>query len=350
MNDTPNRSRRAVLALLLGLAALVLLLIASLAVGPGEVGIGEALRAVMQGLAGTPSPEAPRRAHQVHNLVFTLRLPRALLAALLGAALGAAGALTQGLFRNPLAEPGVLGIGTGGALMASIGILIGVDRLGLWISPLLAALGCAAVLLLLFALVGARASSATLLLAGVALGALTGAGITIVLALAGDRWDLGQRVLTWLMGSLEARGWAHLGAAFAPILAGLGLAFWLRRDLDVLHLGETTACSLGVDLRRTRALGVTAVALLVGTATALAGVIGFVGLVVPHAVRMLSGPGHRSLLPGSMVGGAALVLVVDLLVRGPGGSVFPPGAITSLLGAPFFLWLLLSRGTEGVEA
>ncbi|MEZ4381686.1 MAG: iron ABC transporter permease [Nannocystaceae bacterium] len=328
----PPRRRRVALLVGLWLALLALALV----VGPGELRVGDVAAILGHHLGlidAAPSPIADA-------IVWELRLPRALLVTLIGAALGCAGAITQGIFRNPLAEPGVLGIASGAALFAVIGFALGADALGPWATAGLAAAGATSILALLLGFIGARIDVATLLLSGVAVAALTSAITTLILALASQRWDLGLRVLHWMMGSFEGRSWAHLSIAAPLVGAGLGLGLWIRRDLDVLFLGADTARSLGVDLRRLHVSAIAAIGLLVGCATALTGIIGFVGLVVPHLARRLAGPGHRTLLPLSALIGAGALLLVDTGARSVSGVVIPPGVITSLLGAPFFLWIL----------
>jgi iron complex transport system permease protein len=326
--------RKRLTALLLGLW--LALLAVALLIGPGELSVGD-VAAILGHHLGLVSDAPPPIADAI---VWELRLPRALLVTFVGAALGCAGAITQGIFRNPLAEPGVLGISSGAALFAVIGFALGVDALGPWATAGLAAAGATAILALLLGFIGARIDVATLLLSGVAIAALTSAITTLILALASQRWDLGLRVLHWMMGSFEGRSWVHLGIAAPLVSAGLGLSLWIRRDLDVLFLGADTARSLGVDLRRLHVLAIAAIGLLVGCATALTGIIGFVGLVVPHLARRLAGPGHRTLIPLSAVLGAGALLLVDTGARSIASVVIPPGVITSLLGAPFFLWIL----------
>lgn len=322
-----------------GLPALVLV---ALVVGPGNVSLLDALDVVAAHL-GLATPVHPPA---VDALVWELRLPRSLLAALLGAALGLGGAVAQGLFRNPMAEPGVLGVSAGAATLAVLGFTLGLDAESAFAIPLLAALGAGLVLLVLLGLAGDRSDTTSLLLSGIALGAMCGSLTTLLLALDTERWDLGIKVVRWLMGSFEGRSWEHLQAALLPLLAGAALCLWLRLDLDALQLGRDTAASLGVDLVRTQRLALLAVALLVGAATALCGVIGFLGLVVPHVVRRLGGSGHARLLPLSALGGALVLLAVDVLGRSFHDVLLPPGALTSLAGAPFFLWLLRHREVE----
>lgn len=330
------RARRVgllVAAMLLGLVVVALL------VGPGDVELTD-VAAVLAARANGQASSAPI----LDALVWDIRLPRALLAGVVGAALAAAGTVTQGLFRNPMAEPGVLGVSAGAATAAVLGFALGVDRLGLWATPVVAAVGASVVLAALFVLARPHVGFATLLLSGIALGALCSAVTTLVLAMGTERWDLGIKVVRWLMGSFEGRSWVHLGWALAPLSVGLGLCAWLRIELDALQLGAQTATSLGVDLDRARLLCLVAVALLVGMATALTGVIAFVGLVVPHIARIWVGPMHRNLLPVATVTGAAALLAVDTASRSIPDLALPPGAITSLLGAPFFLWLLRRHG------
>jgi iron complex transport system permease protein len=319
----------------IGLTAV--LLIVAVVAGPGNIGVGEALRLLGDGFAGRLEAGA------ASVTVWELRFPRALLAALLGAALAASGALTQGLFRNPMAEPGVLGISSGAAAFAVVGIYFELDRAALWSIPVIAGVGATVTLILLFALSG-RASRSTLLLSGIAVSAFFAAFVSLVMSMQQTRWDLGVKVIGWLMGSFEGRGWPHLYAALIPCGIGFAIAMWLRADLDALHLGDETATSLGVDLSRTRMLAIIGIAILVGTATAIPGVIGFVGLIVPHVARMFVGPGHRQLLPTSMALGALVLLSVDTASRTILPADPPPGVITSFLGAPFFLWLLKHKG------
>ncbi len=327
--------RSSLLAVVL-LAAAVLV---ALGTGPGGVGLGEAVATLVRHL-GLGAAESGLR----DAIVWDLRLPRALLAGLVGAALAGAGVVTQGLFRNPLADPSVLGISAGAMLAAVVGFALGLDVLGLWVTPLLAAGGAGLVLVIVLGLHRADHSLATLLLSGFALGTLCAALASLCLALGAHRWDLGLKVVQWTLGSFEGRSWPHLGWALGPGAVGLAVAAWLRRDLDALHLGHDVAASLGVDLVRVRRLAVLAIGLLVGTATAVAGVLGFVGLLVPHLARMAVGAGHRRLLPWAAVFGAVLVILVDTLARALTWVALPPGVVTSLLGAPVFLWLLRRRG------
>ncbi len=321
------------LALALTLAFAVL----ASTVGPGDFSIAELLEVYRGG--GSP---------QARGILWELRTPRVALALAVGAALGAAGALTQGLFRNPLASPGVLALPTGSALAVVLGFALGLDAEALWVTPLLAFVGASGFLLLLFGVAGRRRDSSFLLLAGVALGALGGAAISCTLAFNLDKWDLSRRAMAWLLGSFDGRGWSHLSWSGPPILLGLMLAVALHRGLDLLFLGEDTAASLGVRQSRFRWLTAGTIALLVGAATAAVGALVFVGLIVPHVARWLVGPLHLRLIPASALLGGWLVLAIDTVGRALSPTFLAPGALTGLLGGTFFLVLLARHRGEAL--
>jgi iron complex transport system permease protein len=325
---------------LLGLLALMFMAAFGLTVGPGDYGFADVLGVVANGLRGVASEP------MAEAILWQLRLPRVVLAMLVGAALGCAGAVTQGLFRNPLASPDVLGISTGAAAAVVIGFALGIDEQALWITPVLAAAGAGVILALLFGLTVRRRDLAYLLLTGVALSALAGAVSTVTLATFVDRYALAQKVMVWMLGSFDGRGFTQLGWASGPILLGLLAAWALHRPLDLLVLGEETAATLGVDRARLRLYAATAVGVLVGTATAAVGSIGFVGLIAPHLARTLVGQAHVRLIPACMLLGAALVLAADTLGRALTPMYLAPGAVTSLLGGVFFLWLLRRQTGE----
>ncbi|MEM6292687.1 MAG: iron ABC transporter permease [Myxococcota bacterium] len=322
-----NRTRVALVGGVLGLLAALWL---ALVIGPGGVTSADAWTVLLGG----------QTSDMVRALVWDLRLPRALLAVVVGASLSLAGAVTQGLFRNPLAEPGVLGVSAGAAMAGAIGLAAGVDAAGPWAVGALACVGAVAVLIALMAWARADARLSTLILCGVAIASVCGAITTLVLSFGIERWEVAVKVVRWLMGSFEGRSWTHLGVGAGALGLGITGAAWLRRDLDALGLGAQTAASLGVDLRQTWRGGIAVVGLLAGVCTALTGVIGFVGLVVPHMARAAVGPGHARLLPASALFGGALVLMVDLVTRSVDTLALPPGALTSLLGTPVFLIVL----------
>ena len=275
-----------------------------------------------------------------------IRLPRALLGLLIGAALGMSGAALQGFLRNPLAEPGVIGVSGAAALGAVLALYTGLSLAVPLALPALAIAGALAAVLVLQAL-AAGASTLTLILAGVALSSLAGALTALALNLSPNPFAA-QEIVFWLLGSLTDRSLVHVALAAPFILAGMALLLATARDLETLTLGEEAAASLGVNLARTRWLVVLGTALAVGAATAVAGVIGFVGLVVPHLLRPLVGHRPAALLPVSALGGALLLLVADVAVRlVTPGTELKLGVLTSLVGAPFFLWLVVRSRALG---
>ena len=284
-------------------------------------------------------------------ILWEVRLPRIAMGALVGAALAVSGAVMQGLFRNPLADPGIVGVSAGAGLGAITAIVLGAllppalqSLIGIYTVPLAAFVGGWASVLLLYGVAtrGGRTSVATMLLAGIALGALSGA-VSGLMVYAADDQQL--RDLTfWGLGSLAGATWAKLATA-APII-GLALvaATTLGRGLNGLALGEATALHLGIPVQRTKTLAILCVAGATGAAVAVSGGIGFVGIVVPHLLRLATGPDHGPLLINSALLGASLLLGADILSRlliAPGE--LPIGIVTAVLGAPVFLWILLRR-------
>ncbi len=276
-------------------------------------------------------------------IVLDLRLPRVLLAATVGAGLAGAGTVFQGLLRNPLADPYVIGVSAGAAFGATVAITGGLTA-GLWglaATPLLAFAGAVAATVLVYALArrGADAPVEDLLLAGIAVSAFLGAIVSWLQLSGGESL---QRVFFWLMGGFSGRGWPHLAMAAPLVITGLALAWLLGRDLNALLLGDETARSLGVQVVWARRLLIGAGALMAAAAVSAAGLIGFVGLIVPHLLRLAVGPDHRRLLPASALGGAVLLVLADLGARSVVPSTeLPVGILTAALGAPFFLVVLV---------
>ena len=319
------------------LAALVgLLFFASLRVGPAALGLGESLSALFRGEGGP-----------VVLVMQEIRLPRAVLGLLVGAALGLSGAAMQGFLRNPLAEPGLVGVSSTAALGAVLALQSGVAAAFALALPLAALAGAGVSVLLILLLAGPRGGALSLILAGIAISALAGALTSLVLNLSPNPFAA-MEIVYWMMGSLADRSMEHVWLA-APFMA-LGMAVLLAtaRNLDALTLGEDAAQSLGVDLNRLRLMVVLGTAAAVGASVAVAGAVGFVGLVIPHLLRPLVGGRPSLLLPASALGGAAMLLAADIAVR-----VIAPdqdlklGVLTALVGAPFFLHLIWRlRGME----
>ena len=273
-------------------------------------------------------------------ILFELRLPRGVLALVLGAGLGGAGAAMQGYLRNPLADPGLFGIAPGAALGAVLALLTGASAA--YALPLAALTGAGLAMALLALIAGRTAGVVLFTLAGMIIASLAGALTSLAISMAPNPFALSE-IVTWLMGALTDRGWPDVWIAAPPTLVGLLVLAWAGRDLDALTLGEDAARSLGVEPRRLQWLMIVGVGLTVGAGVAVAGIIGFVGLMVPHLVRRFTDRRPSQLIVPSALAGALLVLVADMLCRiAPlSGGELRLGIALSLLGAPFFLALLL---------
>lgn len=273
-------------------------------------------------------------------IVVEVRLPRLVLALLVGGVLGLSGAVLQGLLRNPLAEPGLLGVSSGASLGAVIAIYYGFAASTALATPLFA-LGGAGVTIAVALTLSRGGGTLALILAGVAVSTIAGAGISLALNLAPNPFAA-YEIMSWLMGSLADRSWDHVVLAGPLIVVGGALLLLTGPALDALSLGELQAESLGVDVRRTRWLALVGSALGVGAATAVTGAIGFVGLIAPHVVRPFVGHRPRATLVPATLAGAAIVLAADLATRlAPVGGDLKLGVFVAAVGAPFFLWLVL---------
>jgi iron complex transport system permease protein len=274
------------------------------------------------------------------TILFEIRLPRVVLAAMVGSALATSGATYQGLLRNSLADPYLIGVSSGAALGATLAILISVPFAGA--VPLFAFIGAMVATLTVYLLAygGGRATSTTLILAGVALSAFLSA-ITSYLMFQSDSAFHTFQIVAWMMGSLALSNWDQVRSLLPYLVIGWGVLYLQARYLNVLQLGEMQAQQLGVPVQRVTLLLVVATSLVTAAAVAMSGLIGFVGLIVPHAVRLVWGPDHRFLLPMSALIGAIFLILADTLARtllSP--SELPVGIITAFCGAPFFLYLL----------
>ena len=324
------------------IALLAAAVVAGVAIGPYALSPAEVLSAIGQGIGLGGITEVSDQQTQV---VMQIRLPRVIVAALVGAALGIAGATMQAVFRNPLAEPGVIGISAGAATGAVTAIYFGWVALSRWVLPVAAFLGAVVTMLAVFAVASTRRdrSPATLLMIGIAISAFLGAVISVMVTTASTEEEL-RGIVFWLQGGLGARTWDHVHLVLVPIMAAAVALAAFGRDLNVLLIGDNAARSSGVDVGRTRIGLLVLASLLTGAAVSVSGVIGFVGLVVPHAIRLVLGPDNRVLLPASALGGAAFLVLADVVARTAFSPLaLPVGILTALLGAPVFLYLVLLK-------
>jgi iron complex transport system permease protein len=338
--SAPYLTRRRFARVLGALSLLLLLtLLASAVVGSVGIDLGQALFGA--------------RDDNVDALIFfRARLPRVLLASVVGGALAAAGAALQALLRNPLAEPHLLGVSGGAALGGVIALLIGgkSDWAPISITPIGAFAGALATMVLVYRLgtVQGRLQPYTFLLAGVVLNAFSGALIMFVNAVA----DFFQAhgILFWLMGNLSSQSYGLALGSAAYLLVGVAWLMRHTREFNALTLGEESAAQLGVDVVRTRRVAFVVSSLLVGAAVSVSGMIGFVGLIVPHVTRLLLGADYRLLLPASVLIGAMFLVLADTIARSAfGASEIPVGVVTALFGGPFFIYLLRREGGRSFE-
>jgi iron complex transport system permease protein len=323
---------------------LVTAFIAGIAVGSSPVPAATVARVLASHLSPIGWVDVSHISEPEQVIVWLIRAPRALVAVLVGAGLAVAGAQMQGLFRNPLASPDIIGCSAGGALGAVLALATGLAMRSIFYLPIMSFIGALVALFLVYAIATRRGRTpiATLLLTGVALNALIGAATSFLISLQWVRWEVAQEIIFWLMGGLDSRTWKHVWLALPCVLVGLIVAFVYSRELDVLLLGEETALAVGTDVEKVKRIMLTSAALLTGASVAVSGIIGFVGLVIPHIVRLIIGPKHRFLLPASALTGATFLILTDILAR----TVRRPeeirlGILTAALGAPFFLYLLL---------
>lgn len=321
--------------LLFGLLAGFLCLAAVLAGAHGSVKIPYAA-VVSAALGGAGPPE-------YRDIVLHVRIPRLIVAALVGAGLAAAGAAMQGLFRNPMADPGIIGVSAGGALGGVVAIAAGLYGFTVFSLPAMAFAGAMGATVAVYSIARGlgRSSATALLLTGMAVSAFLGAIISLIITFTVYNQDVLREIVYWLSGGLEARSWRHVRMAGLPILAGIAVLIYYSRPLNLLLLGDEEARAMGVRVATVRRALIVAAALVTGAAVSVSGIIGFVGLVVPHMLRLFAGPDHRLLIPASALGGATFLVLADTLAR----VIVEPaevrvGVITAFAGAPFFLWLL----------
>jgi iron complex transport system permease protein len=320
----------AVLCVILGCAAA-----AAVSLGPYPISVRDLWSAAMG-----------RAPEHIARILFTVRLPRIALGALVGCALSVAGGAFQGMLMNPLADPYLIGASSGAALGASLAIVLDASAAAGFGVPLAAFVGALLTMVIVYRLAQARGKIGVenFILAGVVVGSFTWALVTVIMALAGRGLS---EVVFWLMGNLFVEGWGPVALVLGATIVGtLGL-YTFARDLNLLALGEEAAQQLGADVERLKRLVIVFGSLLTAAAVSFSGIIGFVGLVMPHIARKIVGPDHRVLLPTAGLIGASFLILADTVARVAGPWELPVGVITSLLGAPFFLYLLRTRASSG---
>lgn len=332
---------------------IVLVALAGIGIGSTQVSWSTIVQVVGQKVlpAGWVNTSGPTEADTV--IVWLIRVPRVIVAAFVGAGLSVGGAVMQGLFRNPLAESGLVGAGSGAALGAVVAFVAGWTVWSVASLPLAAITGALLALVLVYAMAtrGGVTPVATLLLAGVAMTSLLTAVWSLLLSINIVNWQIAQEIVFWIMGGLDARSWTHVWLCGPFVLLGVAAALFQANELDLMQQGEETAAAFGVNVESSKRLLILTSALLTGACVGVAGMVAFVGLVVPHAVRLLLGPSHRVLLPACALAGTAFLILCDLAAR----TIHPPveirlGVITSLIGGPIFIVLLLRRYREASAA
>ena len=313
-------------------------MLANLALGAFDVGV-ERIAAILLGKLGIDIGVEYTAAEEA--VVWVIRVPRMVLAALVGAGLGVSGAALQGIFRNPLAEPSLIGVSSGAAFAVALAVLLGLTSTTLFVQPLVAFVGGLIFTLgiYLFSRSAGRVQIATMLLVGIAVNALLASAISFILSLSDD--GALRDIVYWILGSLGGSVWEYAISAGPLILIAIAVLVRQARALNLLSLGDAEARHLGLRVERSQFTIVTAAALATGAGVAVAGVVGFVGLVAPHLVRLVVGPDHRRLIPGSALSGAILVLGADLGARTiVSPAELPLGVVTAVIGAPVFLYLI----------
>ncbi|HOA55054.1 MAG: iron ABC transporter permease [Acetivibrionales bacterium] len=323
---------------------LLFTIIAAVALGAVYVPLGRSFRIILDNIGLIDDPALPQE--QV-SIIFRVRLPRVIVACVAGAALSACGAVMQGLFRNPMADPGVLGVSSGAGLGAIIAITTGFAARSIYTMPLFAAVGalCTVTLIYLLALRKGKIAPLTLILSGIAVSTFIGA-VTQFILIRSNTYEV-RRYVFWTMGGLSGMMWEQVRLITFPVLVLLAVLMMFSRELNLLQLGEEEAQSLGLEPSRTRKLLLLFTSLITAVAISVCGPVSFVGLIVPHMVRLIAGPDHRLLIPASALGGAIFLTGCDILGRLPADGEIHVGIITAILGAPYFLYLLIRTRRVG---
>ena len=349
-----SATSRSVWGLSISLGLLLLSIPIAVSVGEAPLPVSRAFAILLDGLGLFDASAWPSWQHTV---VLTVRLPRVLLAALAGGGLALSGAVMQAVFRNPMADPSIVGVSGGaafGAVLAlygggAVGATLGISSaaISLYAVPISAFVGALVVAALVYTIATSRGTTpiTTLLLSGIAVGGIANALTSFVLSLTLAEWEVGRQMLSWLMGGLEGRSWQHVALATPLVLGGSAWLLAYARDMNVLLTGEESALSVGIDVGRTKRHLIAVASLVTAATVAVIGIVAFVGLMVPHIVRLSVGADHRRLLPISFLAGSLFLVWGDLACRALPLADLRLGVVTALAGGPFFLYLLVRHRT-----
>jgi iron complex transport system permease protein len=331
---------RTILPIMLAVLAAVMLV--GVAVGTVYIPVGRVFRIILKNWGLLPGAEFPAGQEPI---IYLVRFPRVVVAALVGAALAASGAVMQGMFRNPMADPGILGISSGAGLGAVISIVLGLTAGSIFLMPLFASAGAIAAVSVIYLLSArhGKIPALTLILSGIAVSTFISAITSVILTNMKD-YQM-KAFIFWTLGSLRDKAWEHAGLIALPVIICIFILFTFARDLNVMQLGEEEAQSVGLEPSRTRRLLLVFTSITTAVAVSVSGPISFIGLIVPHIARLAAGPDHRVLIPVSALGGAIFLVACDMISRIANETSV--GIITSLLGAPYFLYLLIKARKEG---
>lgn len=326
------------------LVLLLFVIVLAVATGAVYVPLDRSFKIILAGMGLIDDPGLPQ--NQV-SIIYMVRLPRVLIACLAGSALAASGTVMQGMFRNPMADPGILGVSSGAGLGAVIAISLGFSAGSIYLLPLFAASGAIIAVVLIYSLSIRKGSISplTLILSGLAVSTFIGAVTQLILTRSND-YEV-RSYIFWTMGGLNGMMWEQVRLVAGPVIILVLVLLIFSRDLNLLLLGEEEARSVGLEPTRSRKLLLVITSLITATAVSVCGPVSFVGLIVPHIMRLITGPDHRILLPASALGGAIFLTGCDILSRLPARGEISVGIITSMLGAPFFLYLLIKTRREG---
>ena len=326
------------------LAALVLMMLVGVAVGPVYVPLDQVYRIILKNWGLLPQIEFQSGQE---SIIYLVRFPRVVVAALVGAALATSGTAMQGMFRNPMADPGILGVSSGAGLGAVISILLGLPAISIFFMPLFASVGAviAVAVIYMLSIRQRKIPTLTLILSGIAVSTFLGAISSAILINMKD-YQL-KAFLFWTIGSLRDKAWDHAALIVLPVIICMLILYTYARDLNIMLLGEEEAQAVGLDPSKTRKILLVLTSITTAVAISVCGPISFIGLIVPHMARLVVGPDHRILIPVSAIGGSIFLVGCDMISRIANETNV--GVITSLIGAPYFLYLLIKARKEGVS-